>query len=236
MIQPDLAGLLVLATASYFVGAIPWGWLLVRLLHNRDLRTVGSGNIGATNAGRVLGPVGGVAVLLLDGLKGTTMVVWAGWLLGPTWSATAVACARVLCGLAALLGHNYPVYLGFRGGKGIATTFGVMLAISPLATFVAALVWGGLVRLTGYASVGSLAAVLAFPLVLTAHGALWPYQLFAWVACAMAFVRHGSNLRRLAAGSENKLGSPAASVHPSKPTERAEEPAATTVEGPPAEG
>jgi len=211
----------LLATLAFLAGSIPFGLVLARVMKGIDLRNYGSGNIGAANAFRALGPIGGTLVLLLDGFKGWGMVWLAAHLFGcpPSWMAEVsgmtlglewieptAPLAQVVVGLAAIIGHNNSLYLGFKGGKGIATTFGVMLAISPSATLVAALVWLAAVGLTRYSSVGSLSAALAIPITLHFQCAPKEYVAFGLIACAFAFLKHKKNIRNLLRGEELKLG------------------------------
>lgn len=197
-----MSGLLLLGAAAYLVGSIPFG-LVVARVKGIDLRSVGSGNIGAANAFRTLGPVGGVLVLLLDGAKG-----WGMATLGAT------PAARVVAGIGAIAGHNWSFFLGGKGGKGIATTFGVMLALSPSATLAAALVWGVVVGITRYASVGSLAAATTFPLALWWRGAPAAYLGLGLLAAVFAFVRHRGNIANLLAGRELKIRGKGAGPQP----------------------
>jgi glycerol-3-phosphate acyltransferase PlsY len=199
--------LMLLSAAAYLVGSIPFGLVVGKLAKGVDLRQVGSGNIGAANAFRTLGPVLGVLVLILDGLKGTlpvTLVATMFSLLGH--GDPSPAAAEVIVGLSAITGHNNSVYLGFKGGKGIATMFGVLLAISPSATLFAALSWALVMALTRYASASSLTAATTIPLYFMWTQAPRPYVLFGMLACILAFVRHRSNIRNLLAGRELRIG------------------------------
>lgn len=202
--------LLLLCAAAFLVGSIPFGLVIGWVARGVDLRAVGSGNIGAANAFRTLGPALGVTVLLLDAAKGWAPVTLAGTmfaLLGRAGGPEA-ATAQVLVGLSAIVGHNNSVYLGFKGGKGIATMFGVLLALSPAATLTAALTWLGALALTRYASVASLAAATSIPVWFMASGAPAPHVYFGVLSCALAFVRHRKNLQNLIQGREPRFGVP----------------------------
>ncbi len=184
--------------AAYLLGSVPTGLWLVRWLRGLDLRERGSGNIGTTNVYRVAGPWLGAAVLLLDTSKGAV----------PVWACRALqldAAWTVASGLASVVGHNWSVFLGFRGGKGIATTFGVLLALSPRAAFVAVAVWVLVAAATRYASVASLLSVLSVPVSM----ALWrepaPHVAFGLAAAALGVARHRANLRRLREGTELRI-------------------------------
>lgn len=210
------SSLVLMTCAAYLVGSIPSG-LLVGRLRGVDLRRVGSGNIGAANAFRSLGPSTGLLVMVLDALKGWAPVALthAMFTLLACKGAPGPAVAEVVVGMGAIIGHNNSLYLRFRGGKGIATTFGVMLAISPLATLVAALVWLVAFALTRYSSVGSLAAATSIPLSLHQTHAPLPHVVFGVSACVLAFVRHRGNLRNLLNGEE--LGMTVRADVPSEP-------------------
>lgn len=208
MLTASSADLALLCLAAYLLGSIPFGLVVGRVVRGVDLRQVGSGNIGAANAFRSLGAPLGVAVLALDAVKGYLPVTLAGTmfaLLGRAGSPCP-ATAQVLVGVSAIVGHNSSIYLRFKGGKGIATMFGVLLAMSPTATLVAALVWAVALALTRYASVGSLCAAASIPVYFAWSGAPSPHLMFGVVACAMAFVRHRSNIRNLIAGRELRFG------------------------------
>ena len=213
-------GYILIALAAYLLGSIPTGFLVAKA-RGVDIRSVGSGNIGATNAMRVLGKPAGIFVLLMDALKGYAACAFlAGWVfkgLAPHYSGLFVLFqnepvefklkCHVIAGVAAVLGHNYTCWLKFKGGKGIATTAGVYLALAPWAVLVALGIFILAILLTRYVSVGSIAAAIA----LTAT--VWimtPYNLFLGIVTtalgALAIYKHKSNLQRLMAGTENRLG------------------------------
>lgn len=206
-LPPTWGSLALLCVAAYLVGSIPFG-LLVGRLRGLDLRREGSGNIGAANAFRTLGAAGGIAVLVLDYVKGLVPVL----LTGTVFPAATVpppepcaATASVLVGMMCIVGHNNSLYLRFQGGKGIATTFGVITGLSFWAALTAALVWLLAVIVTRYASVGSLVAMLSIPVTLTFQHAPWQYVIFGTVAFVLACVRHRSNLARLVSGEETRF-------------------------------
>jgi glycerol-3-phosphate acyltransferase PlsY len=174
-----------------------------------DIRTVGSGNIGATNVFRVIGKSAGITVFVLDFLKGFVPVMAAqravtqGVL--PEWSLVFLA-------LAAILGHNYTFWLGFRGGKGIATSAGAIVALLPVAVGIATVVWIVLMLLTRYVAVASLGAAITIPVVVVAIGMRGdvinlPLLGFSILVMILAFVRHRTNIVRLMEGSEHRFGS-----------------------------
>ncbi len=189
---------LVVLIAAYLLGAVPFGVLIARAAE-KDLTKSGSGNTGAANAFRTLGAKGGALVLLADLLKGTVAVLLAYVALVP---AFALPAAKAILGFMAVLGHNYSVFRGFKGGKGIATTFGVVLALQPKVAFLAALVWLAGVALTKFPSVGSLAAVSAMPLLMAFERGDISAIVFCAVAAGFAFYRHKPNIERLKQGRE----------------------------------
>jgi glycerol-3-phosphate acyltransferase PlsY len=192
--------------ASYLLGAMPTSYLAARLLRGIDLREHGSRNLGATNLYRVLGWRYAIPVGLMDAAKGLVPVL----LFAPRVSSSDLFA--LVCGLTAVLGHAFSVFVGFKGGKGVATAAGVMLGLAPVALALAAAVWVVLVFSTGYVSLGSIAAAALFPLFVylfdrpTEPGMLW---LDAVVAGAIIWFHRG-NIRRLLNGTENRFGRRAA--------------------------
>jgi glycerol-3-phosphate acyltransferase PlsY len=195
---------------SYLLGAVPFGFVLAKGLRGVDLRTVGSGNIGATNAMRVLGKPWGVVAFLLDFAKGLVpAAVFAPWASADPRSASLVAVA---CGAAAVLGHVFPVYLRFRGGKAVATGCGAIAGIDWVVFAVAGAVWPLALLASRRVSVASLALGTALPVVAAlraegqGHG---PEVVLACVALwLLIVVRHRSNIARLLAGTEPRIGQP----------------------------
>jgi glycerol-3-phosphate acyltransferase PlsY len=192
---------------TYLLGAVPFGVALGTLYGaDVDVRDAGSGNIGATNVARVHGRGLAAAVLALDALKGALPVLYGWWL----WPDGGVPW-RVVVGLVAVIGHCWPVYLDFRGGKGVATSAGAMLVISPVPTAIAAAAWAALLALTGRSSVASLAALGVLGAASYGWGApLVPVALFGAVIVA----RHLPNLARLARGEEGPVVPAARPVGP----------------------
>ncbi len=194
--------------ASYLLGAVPTSYLAGRLFKGIDLREHGSRNLGATNLYRVLGWRFAVPVGLLDAAKGLVPVL----VFAPR--VTTSELFALVCGLTAVVGHVFSVFVGFKGGKGVATAAGVMLGLAPAALGVAAAVWVVLVYLTGYVSVGSIAAAAVFPI------AVWlidrparAEMLWLDVAVAAAIIwLHRANIQRLLKGTENRFGRRAATA------------------------
>jgi glycerol-3-phosphate acyltransferase PlsY len=184
--------------ASYLVGAIPFG-LIVGRLAGIDVRTAGSKNIGATNVSRLLGKKLGLVTLVLDCLKGFLPIFAASHLLPDSASREIVL---LLCGIMAVVGHMFPLYLGFRGGKGVATGLGVFLFLSPPAIGISLVVFVGAVAFSGFVSVGSLAAAGLFPLWLLILGHPPSSVLTGVVIAALIWIKHRENIGRLLRGEE----------------------------------
>jgi acyl phosphate:glycerol-3-phosphate acyltransferase len=184
--------------ASYLLGSLPVGLLLARM-KGRDPRKIGSGNIGATNVMRTAGKTIGIITLLGDALKGFLPVWLAIWLRLPTVVVAVV-------GFAAFLGHLFPLYLRFKGGKGIATALGVFLAFNYVAVLIELLLFAGLLWKWRYVSLGSVACVALMPFLLLALKPPLPYTILAAVMAVLAIAKHKENIKRLMAGTENKMG------------------------------
>lgn len=194
-----MLSLFSLISAAYLLGSVPFGVLVSRAMGGRDPRVTGSRNIGATNVLRSSGARAAAITLLADALKGWVAAWGAGCLGLGAWETCLVA-------LAAFLGHLFPLYLGFRGGKGVATGAGILAAIAPLALLGCALLFLVGVALTRFVSVGSLLAALGAPLGVILLQGLGPDFFLAILLSSGVIWRHGDNLRRLAAGKEQPLG------------------------------
>jgi len=213
------AAFIITIIAAYLLGSIPFG-LLIAKAHGKDLRSIGSGNIGATNVARALGKKWAYLCFLLDMLKGLLPMLLASFefrisnfefpALGGLWLWLAVGCA-------AILGHIFPVYLKFKGGKGVATSLGVALGLWPYYTICAAVafaIWAAVLVAWRYVSLASITASVAFPLILLLATVLipawdvanlWPLLIAAAGIPLMVIVRHRQNIRRLIAGTEDKI-------------------------------
>jgi len=203
---PLLGAYAGVALLAYLIGAIPWGLWLGRVFRGIDIRKQGSGNMGATNVYRTLGPALGIATLLLDALKGAAAV----WFLPRLIHAPGFdpAIARVIAGLAAVAGHIWTVFAGFRGGKGVATTVGVLLALSPAAFGVFVVVFVIAVAITGFVSVGSTLGAIAFTIAAALFepgGVRSPVFALAVVLALLIVWRHRENYGRLARGEERRF-------------------------------
>jgi glycerol-3-phosphate acyltransferase PlsY len=198
----------VLITASYLIGSIPTGYIYCRLLYGLDIRTKGSCNIGATNVARVTGYKAGISVLLIDAAFGGTAVFFG-------YRFSAADYLPILCGFTAILGHVFPVFTGFRGGKGVATALGVFLVLCPLPALLSLLIWLGIVIPTRIVSVASLAAVTVFPVAVKLIPGFFPSTATvgdryvfaaALVLTLLVWITHRGNIKRLVGGTENKFG------------------------------
>lgn len=212
----EIVGYLVIALAAYLIGSVPTGYLVGRA-RGLDIRKVGSGNIGATNVLRTLGKPVGIAVLLADVLKGFLAVVATAILFPQLQSALPAMFGSapdaawgerlaLVAAIAVVLGHNYTCWLGFKGGKGIATSAGAFLALAPTLTGIAVGVWLLTVLATRYVSVASIAAAAVLP----AGAWLLPHSLgvrvLATLLGALAIWKHRANIQRLRAGTEHRFG------------------------------
>jgi glycerol-3-phosphate acyltransferase PlsY len=200
---------LLIVVAAYLLGSIPSGYLLVRLFRHQDIRSVGSGNIGATNVLRSGGKSLGAATFVVDMLKGSS-AVWLGAFLAVLLLPNVpVRDIEALAALSAVLGHMFPVWLGFRGGKGVATGFGVFLVAAPWAAVAAITVFAVVLVLSRYVSLASILGAASFPVFawFLVTGDRPPFFIAVQVAVALLIIaKHHQNIRRLIAGTESRLG------------------------------
>ncbi|MBV8207715.1 MAG: glycerol-3-phosphate 1-O-acyltransferase PlsY [Acidobacteria bacterium] len=193
------------AGLAYLLGSIPFGYILVRLFLRQDIRATGSGNIGATNVARSGRRGLGMATLILDAAKGAAAVLVAGWFAAVPNPLFAAAIAA----LFAIVGHIFPVWLKFHGGKGVATGAGAFIALAPLELGIALAIFTVVVFATRYVSLGSIAATLGFPVLLWSLRPEWRAPIcFApvVVSSVLILVRHRENIGRLVRGTENRFG------------------------------
>ena len=205
---------LVIAIVAYLIGSINPSIILSKLLGKEDIRTQGSGNAGTTNTLRVLGKGPAVLVLLIDVLKAVIAVLLGKWII--TWGNTAEAVkiyndyALMASGIGVILGHNWPIYFGFKGGKGVATSLGVILVIEWRIGLICLVFALTLMLLSRMVSLGSISAAILYPVLVfilpgTAFNSRWLYLAFAIVLALFVLFRHRSNIKRLLDGTENKL-------------------------------
>ncbi|MGA2168543.1 MAG: glycerol-3-phosphate 1-O-acyltransferase PlsY [Terracidiphilus sp.] len=211
-----LVSLLVIAVA-YLLGSIPVGFLLVRLFRHQDIRAVGSGNIGATNVLRSGGKGLAAATFLLDMLKGSAAVALGALLAAHLAPTAPVRNMEALAALFAVLGHMFPVWLGFRGGKGVATGFGVFLVAAPTSALAAISVFALVLLLTRYVSLASILGAASFPLFawVLVRGDRPPFFIAVQFAVSLLIIaKHHQNIRRLLAGTEPRFSAPSRKAGP----------------------
>lgn len=189
---------------SYLVGAIPTAYIITRVLSGKDIRKMGSGNVGATNTLRVLGKLPGVIVLCVDILKGVIAVtIVANFFAGRI--DLSVELIRALFGLLAVIGHIFNVFLKFKGGKGVATSAGVMLAIAPMGLLLGLLFFIIILVLTKYVSLGSIVCSIIIPFFLLWTKAHFSYIVLSALLCIIIVAKHKANIKRLLCGRERKV-------------------------------
>ena len=189
---------LILVVLCYFIGAIPFSYL-VSLLKGVDIRTRGSGNVGATNVLRALGPVAAAAALAADLLKGVA-AAWIGTMAGGEWLVVG-------CAFAAVVGHCYPIFLRFKGGKGVATSAGIILYLMPRELLIMLVVFLVVVALLRYVSLGSITVAVLLPVLALAMKEPFELLILCLLMAALVVYRHRENIQRLRSSTEPKLGS-----------------------------
>ena len=210
-------GIVIVLITAYLLGSIPFGYLIVRARAGADIRETGSGGTGATNVSRKAGKAAGVLTLVLDALKGAAAVVSARLILGLPLFAASETSASVGWWIAAaailvIVGHMFPIWLRFRGGKGVATGIGVFLVLAPFAVLAAGVIFLAIVFLSRYVSLGSITAAATIPLfVWLQHGLispvdnLWPTMFAAVIVAALIIFAHRGNIQRLLQGTESQF-------------------------------
>jgi len=211
---------IIVAIIAYLLGSIPFGYILVRIFRKQDVRTIGSGNIGATNVARSGAKGLGIATLILDAAKGYAAVILAFVFLVRYWPPSfaqldpfaqldKLAGALAIAAIFAIIGHMYPVWLKFKGGKGVATGVGVFLALAPMAVGIVLVLFLVVVWFSRYVSLGSIVATAAFPIfawLLYRNSGAPVVFVAAAFAAFMIIAKHHQNIRRLLAGTEHRLG------------------------------
>ena len=193
-----MADYILTVVLAYLIGSIPSGLILGKLFWHTDLREHGSHNIGATNAWRTLGKRAGIAVFIADSIKGQ-----AGVALGLLLAGTPLAA--VLGGLFAIIGHSFSLFLRFHGGKGVATSLGVLTMMMGNVTLIVFAIWFAIVYLTRYVSLGSVVAAFLTPVLAALFAYPVEYIVFSVIAAVLVIVRHRENIKRLMNGTENKI-------------------------------
>ncbi len=194
---------------SYFLGSIPTAYIFGKLLKGIDIRQHGSGNVGATNAFRILGKGAGTVVLIIDILKGSLAVI----VVGNLFHFDQVFL-RILLGVMVVIGHNWTIFLQFKGGKGIATSLGVLIGLAVqfealrLVLVITLLAWSIPFLISGYVSLSSMIAALVLPLVMFITKQSWELLLLGFVFCVFILIRHSPNIKRLLAGQERPVNFP----------------------------
>ncbi len=187
----------LLLISGYILGSVLFGDIIAKA-KGVDLRKVGSGNVGATNVRRALGKKYGIIVFILDALKGFIPTYLSLSLLENEWHIAFVA-------LSPILGHIFPIFYRFKGGKGVATSFGVILALYPLGALICLLIWVGILYITKYVSLASMTAVASSPFIIALSGGSLPYVILAVVVALLVVFSHRSNISRLIAGKEHRI-------------------------------
>lgn len=204
-----VVGYILIAVIAYLLGSIPTGFLVGKA-RGVDIRLLGSGNIGATNAFRYLGTPAGIFVLLADALKGWLAVClaapWIGGWAHPAAGPVATEWFRILAGFCSVLGHNYTCWLRFKGGKGIATSAGVLLALVPYALFIILTIWVLVLALSRFVSLASICASSALPFAAAATGSSFTMIIITSAMTVLAVYKHKPNIKRLLNGTEHRIG------------------------------
>ncbi len=189
---------IIAAALSYLLGSIPNGLILGKGIWGVDLRQHGSGNIGATNAWRTIGKNAGISIFALDLLKGAISAYLGLHLAGSE-------LAGIVCGLLAIAGHSWSIFLGFKGGKGVATGLGVIATLMPWVTLIVFAVWFAIVKITGYVSLGSVVGAILVPILAIVFGLHTDFMVLGLIAAVFIVYRHKSNISRLLNGTESKI-------------------------------
>jgi len=189
---------------AYLIGSISIGYLFARWFKGVDIRKLGSGSAGATNISRLMGFKVAVLVLILDAIKGFITIYLALFLLGK--NLLAGEWIVMLCGIAVIAGHNWPLYFNFKGGRGAATMLGVFLALMPLPTLIAFIIVSIIIALTRYVSLGSIAGAIAVPIAILITDKPSEYFYFGLIISIIIIYQHKENINRLLRGKEAKLG------------------------------
>lgn len=190
----------IIPILCYFIGAIPFSYIIVKLVKGIDLRTVGSGNVGATNAGRVLGKWGFISAFLLDMLKSFLPL----FILKNFYNYSMNFL--LICALTLIIGHTYTIFLNFKGGKGVATGLGVFLALSPKSIIIALIVFLVMVSIFRMVSLGSISAAIALLITVLFSDANVNFKVFTFIVATFVIYKHKDNIKRILNKTEKKIG------------------------------
>ncbi len=193
--------LLLFAIFAYLIGSIPTGYIIVKLKTGEDIRTVGSGSTGATNVKRVLGKKWFFIVMFLDAIKGMVPVLCAKYMVEGDY----IGLTAVISAIMVILGHSKPLFLGFRGGKSVATGIGTLIALNPLVGLCLAIIWSLVTWFSKYVSLGSIVALIFAPILMYVFKNPLAYTLYAFIAMVYIIYLHRQNIQRLIQGNENKV-------------------------------
>jgi glycerol-3-phosphate acyltransferase PlsY len=192
----------IVIIVSYLIGSIPTGYLIVKAKTGQDIRTVGSGSTGATNVKRVLGKKWFFTVMILDAIKGAVPVLLAKFF---GTAGLSIGLLPVLASIAVIIGHSKPCFLGFKGGKSVASGVGTILALNYVVGILIALIWAIVTYLTRYVSVGSIIALAVSPFLMYTMGSPFAYIMYCVIGAIYIIYLHRENIKRLIAGIENKV-------------------------------
>ena len=205
--------ILAMIIVSYLLGAIPTSFIIGKLTKKVDIREFGSGNVGASNAFRVLGVIPGIITLIIDIAKGLICASIIASFFHRGCSDQFYNLFQIIAGTSAIIGHNWTIFLDFKGGKGVATSTGVFLAISPIAILLCVAVWGICALVTRYVSLSSIIAAISLPIFIGVFNFKIGNLVFGIVAAAFVVIRHKGNIERLLHGTENKIEKKAKNLH-----------------------
>jgi glycerol-3-phosphate acyltransferase PlsY len=200
----EFTALAVSILLAYLVGAIPMGYFMAKIFKGSDIRKQGSGNVGATNVLRTVGKIPALITLIFDISKGAIVVLLIGGYAYQYLASIDQNFYKCLLGLVAIAGHIWPVFLKFKGGKGVATTIGVMAVISPAVLLLSLIVWVALFSLTSYVSVASIAFGVALPVFAAIMDQNFYIIIFSVIVCLLNTYKHSENIKRLSKGEESK--------------------------------
>lgn len=200
----ELAALAVSVLLAYLVGAIPMGYFMAKIFKGSDIRKQGSGNVGATNVLRTVGKIPALITLIFDISKGAIVVLLIGGYAYQYLASIDQNFYKCLLGLIAICGHIWPVFLKFKGGKGVATTIGVMAVISPMVLLLSLIVWAALFSISSYVSVASIAFGVSLPVFAAIMDQNFYIIIFTVIVCILNTYKHSENIKRLSRGEESK--------------------------------